>query len=95
MPRVHSLRLSCALFILWVAASIVASSAHAQFFQRQAVGGVSINPEGVLTPPTAAEIQELRENNAKLLKKPPRELAERNELRMVSLRAIRPWISAP
>lgn len=85
MPRVHLLSLPCTLLLL----SVGATSADAQFFGRQAVGGVSIDPAGVLSNPTAADVKDLHDYTSKVVKKTRAALAEPSELRMVSLRAIR------
>ncbi len=61
---------------------------QAQFFNRQAVGGVSISTDGLLSSPSEAEIRELRENNRRDLKQAPQELAQPAEMRMISLRAL-------
>ena len=69
------------------AAAIVDSSAHAQLGlgQQRAVGGVIIDPEGVLRSATLdqrqASLQELRQS----IGQPQGDLAEPAELRMISL----------
>jgi hypothetical protein len=87
MLQVHLSRFICALTFC-LAAFFSASSAQAQFFGQQAVGGVSINSEGVLSAPTATDIRDLRDYLATRVKKTSPELAGKTELRMVSLRAV-------
>jgi hypothetical protein len=55
---------------------------------RQAVGGVSISPEGVLAQPSAVATKAVREDYLKTLSKPGQELGRPVELRKISLRKI-------
>ncbi|HZZ70657.1 MAG TPA: DUF1598 domain-containing protein [Pirellulales bacterium] len=63
------------------------SSAFGQVLQQQqqAVGGVSINAEGVLKNLTVADRKELRELRAKAIKQPAADLQQPSKLRFVSL----------
>jgi hypothetical protein len=77
---------------LWaVALVLVASVTQAgnnNGFGVSAVGGVSINPEGVLAQPTAEEQKLLRDHYVKAWKEVPAGLNQPVELRKISLRAI-------
>jgi len=86
MLQTHLSRSICAL--AFCLAAFFATTAQAQFFGQQAVGGISINPDGVLSTPTVAEIRELKDYLAGRVKKTAPELAGKTELRMVSLRAV-------
>jgi hypothetical protein len=82
--------LSAAALVVLVA-SITASPVWAGNnggFGFQAVGGVSINPEGVLAQPTAEELKLLRDKYTKEWKEVPAGLNQPVELRKISLRAI-------
>jgi hypothetical protein len=67
--------------------ALVAQSASAQVVQ-QAVGGVSINAEGVLSAPTQADDQALQALRAQALEQAPAELAAWTDLRAVSLKQL-------
>jgi len=86
-PRISSpLKILVALAAIF-AAAIVASPVHAQvgLGQQRAVGGVVVDPAGVLRSATLdqrqASLQELRQ----AIGQPPGDLAEPAELRMISL----------
>ena len=68
---------------------------HGQFFgSNRAVGGVSIDPEGVLSAPTALEQQELENIRATALRQAPADLQPFTELRAISLRQLEKEIAA-
>ncbi len=65
------------------------SQVHGQFFgSNRSVGGISINPEGVLSAPTVLEQQELENIRATALDEAPADLQPFTELRTVSLRQL-------
>ncbi|HEV3344461.1 MAG TPA: hypothetical protein VG125_29055, partial [Pirellulales bacterium] len=64
----------------------VASTAQAQFF-RQAVGGISIDPKGVLAN-ARHDANGLRQFWLDLLKPVPEDLAQGSKLRKISLRGL-------
>ena len=60
----------------------------AGFFRQRAVGGVSIDAEGVLREPDAATARKLAERMKEMVDRPAAELNRPTGLRMVSLRGI-------
>jgi len=55
---------------------------------NRAVGGVAIDPRGVLANAAPGDIAKLQDLRAKALAETPEDLAEPNELRKVSLRLL-------
>lgn len=65
----------------------IAESAHAQFIQR-AVGGVAIDPDGVLSAPTVEDEQQLAAARNQALAAAPENLNAAAQLRGVSLKSL-------
>ena len=62
--------------------------AGGRFFRNGAVGGVSINAEGVLSEPTVAATNGLRQFVAERLQDVPEEMEAKVSLRKISLRKL-------
>jgi len=76
------------LAVLVAFAASRSASAQVGGFFNQAVGGVSISPDGVLGQPFAADKAKLIETYRKLMKAQPESLKKTTGMRMISLRGI-------
>ena len=73
-----------------------AGQVHGQFFGggNGAVGGISIDPKGVLSAPTVEQQQELAQIRETAIQEAPANLQPFTELRAVSLRQLEKEIAA-
>lgn len=82
------------MFVVWCAAlgvlAILVGSSQAghRFFRQRSVGGVSIDAEGVLGPPSKEATLMLRREMLKITKRPPGALGDKTELRKISLKEL-------
>jgi hypothetical protein len=76
-----------ALTLVWLAVGVFASVAHAQAVQS-AVGGVSINPDGILTSATSDATGALAKLRGESLENIPADLNPAVQMRKISLRRL-------
>ncbi len=86
-------RLFTAAFVAVVAVGISQQRSAAQIVQ-QAVGGVSVNVDGVLAAPTQDDTQALRELRATAIKQAPTDLEAWTDLRAISLKQLEAELAA-
>jgi hypothetical protein len=79
---------AAAVLLLFCAANFGYAQFNGNGFFRQAVGGVSVDADGVLGQPIAAGREELRQWYLKGMKPIPEVLQQPTEMRMVSFRAL-------
>src|SRR5271168_1861233 len=91
--RPWQLRFTRILLAGWWLIYGIASPVHAQFVQRQ-VGGVSIDPDGVLKNLTVDEQGDLRRLMEKELQPAAGDMATKTEMRKISLRQLEAAITA-
>jgi hypothetical protein len=77
---------ACALVVVSVGDALRVGAGG--FFNTRSVGGVAINPDGVLEAPTVQDERELEQLREKTVLKPPAALEEFTELRAVSLKQL-------
>jgi hypothetical protein len=85
-----SWRAPCAVALALILAlqPVVAVYAGHQIFANRAVGGVAISADGVLSLPAETDRKLLRDELAKSVDKPAKDLNQPVELRMISLRGL-------
>ena len=91
--RSGAVRLAWAAVAAWTTLSFAGPQVHAQVIQ-QAVGGVAISTQGVLTVVKTDVLHELSNVRRKVLAQLPGDLNQPAKLRMVSLRRLQETIAA-
>ena len=86
-------QLACAVAAI-AAIGITSSEATAQFFRQPSVGGVKIDPNGVVSNPQVGELKQLQAAWQKGLEKVPADLQKPTELRFVSLKQLEAEVAA-
>jgi hypothetical protein len=76
---------SCAILATWVAATYAGNPNN---FGRQAVGGVAVDPQGVVANSTVDELNKLRQLRTEAQTAVPEGLGDKTQLRKISLKRL-------